>query len=330
MKLAFTLCSINYLGQAKTLGDSLMKYNPDYKFIIGLVDKNTAQVDLSFLGNHQVLEVADIHIERFEEMYTEYNIVELITAVKPFYFDYLFKTYKEAVSVIYFDPDIMVFSKFEEMDENLKKFNTILTPHFTTPILDNKLPTEKHVFNTGVFNLGFVAMKRSEETYKLLDWWMRKLRYECILDLTRGYFVDQLWMNLAPAYFDKVLIEKAPGYNTAHWNLHERNIQHKNGVYYVNGSPLVFFHFSHFSLKHPDQIASFHTRYSFANRPDIVPLFDLYKDNLRKNRYLELISVKCFYVNNNAKKAFKKNVKAFLRKNVPLSIKIKLSKYIKG
>jgi len=232
-------------------------------------------------------------------------------------------------SIIYFDPDIMVFSKFVEMDDNLTKYNVILTPHFTTPIEDDLLPTEKHVFNTGVFNLGFVAMRRSAETARLLQWWMKKLRYECILDLTRGYFVDQLWMNLAPAYFDKVLIEKAPGYNTAHWNLHERTISYKDEKYFVNDQPLVFYHFSHFSLKKPEHIASFHTRYSFASRPDIVPLFEAYKSNLKKNKYLELIGTKCFYVNNDRSKALKKNVKAFLRKNVPLNVKMALSRILK-
>ena len=39
MTLAFTICSINYLAQAQTLGQSLQKTNPDVEFVIGLVDK---------------------------------------------------------------------------------------------------------------------------------------------------------------------------------------------------------------------------------------------------------------------------------------------------
>ena len=38
MILAFTICSVNYLAQARTLGDSLRQTNPDWHFVIGLVD----------------------------------------------------------------------------------------------------------------------------------------------------------------------------------------------------------------------------------------------------------------------------------------------------
>ena len=39
MKIAFTICSLNYFSQALSLGESLKKTNPQYEFIIGLVDK---------------------------------------------------------------------------------------------------------------------------------------------------------------------------------------------------------------------------------------------------------------------------------------------------
>lgn len=35
-KLAFTICSANYLAQAIALGDSLLQHNPGYTFVIGL------------------------------------------------------------------------------------------------------------------------------------------------------------------------------------------------------------------------------------------------------------------------------------------------------
>ena len=134
MQVVFTLCSINYLAQAKTLGDSVRRHNPDYKFIIGLIDKNHRGVDLGFLGELEVIEVDQLEIDGFADMCARYNIVELVTATKPFYFDYLFRRYPEALAVTYFDPDIKVFTKLTDMAEKLKNFNVILTPHFTRPI----------------------------------------------------------------------------------------------------------------------------------------------------------------------------------------------------
>jgi len=39
MKIAFTICSLNYFAQALSLGESLNKTNPQYQYVIGLVDK---------------------------------------------------------------------------------------------------------------------------------------------------------------------------------------------------------------------------------------------------------------------------------------------------
>lgn len=328
MNLAFTLCSINYLAQAKTLFDSIHKSNPSWHFIVGLVDKNVGNVDLSFLGC-EVLEVDKIGIEGFDEMVDLYSIVEFITAVKPFYFTYLLKKHPEVEKLVYFDPDIMVLHSLADLEKKLDDNDIILTPHFTKPIQDSFSPTEKHVFNTGVFNLGFLAVKRSADTFNMLKWWEDKLRSECLLDLSQGYFVDQLWMNLVPAYFDKVLIDKHPGHNMAHWNLHERTITETAEGYLANEVPLVFYHFSHFHPGRPNEIAAYHNRYSFDSRPDLKKLFRTYTDSLVKNRYFELKKVPCYYMRNEGKKKLKTTVRAFLRRNIPLSLKIRLSRLLK-
>ena len=328
MQIVFTLCSINYLAQAKTLGDSLLRHNPDYRFVIGLIDKNHTGHDLSFLGNLEVLEVDKIGIENLEEMCDRYSIVELVTATKPFYFDYFFRTYPDAETVTYFDPDIKVFMPLTDMAAKLKTSNVILTPHFTQPIQDDLIPSEKHVMNTGVFNLGFAAMRRSPETDKLNKWWMSKLRQECLLDLSHGLFVDQLWMNLAPAYFEGVLIEKHPGWNTAHWNLHERTVRESDGRYFVNDQDLVFYHFSHYNPRIPERIASFHTRYSFATRPDLVGLYKQYTEDLVANRYMELIGIRCFYIRNQKQKELKRKTMSWLRQNVPQTIKMRIGRLL--
>lgn len=329
MDIAFTLCSINYLGQAQTLCNSLRRSNPGLKFIIGLVDKNVHNVDLSFLGC-EILEVDKLSIEGFEEMVQSYSIVELVTAVKPYYFTYLFNKYLEVSKIAYFDPDIMVFDTLGGLSMKLDQHDIILTPHLTQPITDTFLPTEKHLFNTGVFNLGFLAVKRSENTLNMLTWWSNKLRRECILDLSRGLFVDQLWMNLVPAYFEKVLIDKYCGYNMAHWNLHEREITGMKNGYQVNGESLVFYHFSHYHPAHPQEIAAFHTRYSFDTRPDLRKLYDDYREELIQNHYFELKKVPCYYMRNEKKKRIKKSILAFFRRNLPLSLKIRLKPLLKG
>ena len=88
-KFAFTICSINYLAQARVLAESLKKTNPDYEFVIGLCDKiDGSGVDVSKLTDFNLLEVDKIGIDGFEEMCERYDITELNTAIKPFYINY--------------------------------------------------------------------------------------------------------------------------------------------------------------------------------------------------------------------------------------------------
>jgi len=83
-KNVITICSINYLAQAKTLGDSLMKHNPDYTFLIGLVDRiDVSQVDKNLLPPYTLVELHTIGVEDLNEMCARYDISELNTAVKP-------------------------------------------------------------------------------------------------------------------------------------------------------------------------------------------------------------------------------------------------------
>lgn len=329
MNIAFTLCSINYLGQAQTLYHSMRKSNPDWKLIIGLVDKNVNNIDFSSIKG-EILEVEDLHIDGFEEMVTTYSIVELITAVKPSYFIYLLNRYPATEKIVYFDPDIMVLGSLYSLDNKLERYDIVLTPHLTAPITDTYLPTEKHIFDTGIFNLGFLAVKRSRNTLNMLNWWAAKLRYQCFVDLSRGMFVDQLWMNIVPAYFDHVLIDKYPGYNMAHWNLQERQITGWNDGYLVNGEPLIFFHFSHYNPSKPHEIAAFHTRYNFESRPDLLEIFNSYHLSLLENNYFAFKKVACYYMHNEGKKRFKKSFRNFFRHNLPLSLKMKLMPILEG
>ena len=64
MTLAFTLCSINYLAQAQTLGQSLRKTNPNVEFVIGLVDRlDNVDFEPDKIPPFQLLEIDKINIE---------------------------------------------------------------------------------------------------------------------------------------------------------------------------------------------------------------------------------------------------------------------------
>lgn len=285
MTLVFTLCSNNYLAQAITLGNSFLKYNPDYKFIIGLVDRINSDIDYSIIP-HEILEVEKIGISDFGELYKKYNIIELNTAVKPYYFQYFFSNRINLKSVVYLDPDILVYSSFAELENEFESSDIVITPHFTTPINDDKLQTEEDFLNSGLYNLGFIAVKNTLEGCKMINWWVERMRNKAYIDLKRGLFTDQIWINFVPLFFNNVKILTHPGYNMAYWNLHERRISEKTDEYFVNDQyPLVFYHFSGFNPLMPDVLSKYQNRFSLQDLQEIRDLFIEYSLKLFQNGY---------------------------------------------
>ncbi|MDB5242826.1 MAG: hypothetical protein JWP57_3451 [Spirosoma sp.] len=309
MTLAFTICSVNYLAQARTLGDSLRKTNPNFQYVIGLVDKlSQANLPADVMPPYPMLEVDRIGIPEFTAMCDRYDITELNTAVKPFYIDYLFETYPDVNQIIYFDPDIIIYQPLLKLSRDLSSYSMVLTPHICSPTPDWEQPNEQHHLNTGIYNLGFIGLRRDDTARQFVNWWKDRLVYECRIDLCAGLFVDQHWVNFAPVYYDNVLIERHPGYNVAYWNLHERWFSiDASGHWCVAGKPtsalsethserLQFFHYSGYNPDRPHEVSKHQTRYSFLERPDVKPLFVIYHQQLLANHNDQYRQYPCVYI----------------------------------
>jgi hypothetical protein len=276
----FTLCSNNYLAQATVLGRSVKRHNPAATFLIVLVDLKIDEIDYAAIP-FEVLTAESIE-PRTVELALKYDIIELNTCIKPRVIEYLFSE-RNAERVIYLDPDTKVFAPLSAVEEALDNFNVVLTPHALTPIpLDGKTPTEIAFLRFGVFNLGFIALKKSAETVRLAGWWKERTYAAGQIRPEDGIFVDQLYVNLVPILFADVFTLRHPGYNMAPWNLHERTLDVDGDGYRVNVSQrLVFFHFSSFRINSSDLPVHAYNRFSMKDRPDLVALYRDYTEELK-------------------------------------------------
>ena len=303
-KIAFTICSANYLAQALALGNSLLLHNPSYHFLIGLVDEIDEAYPIVHSTNYTLIPIKQIGIPNFNEFCAQYNITELNTAVKPFYFSYLFEKNEAVESIVYLDPDIFVYHSFEVLEKHLMSNQIVLTPHITKPINDNKYPTETDFLNAGIYNLGFIALKRGNESLALINWWKERLTHLCKIDFENGLFVDQLWLNFATLFYKEVFVLDNPGYNMAYWNLQERSLSKNDaGAHVVNSEhPLVFYHFSGYDLHKQYAISKYQNRFSFSDRKDLTPLFDKYHQDVMSYGFDAFAAIPCKYVVNSPNK----------------------------
>jgi len=297
MRLAFTICTFSHLAQAKTMADSLVRHNPEYQVVIGLFDKINHR-DISSVANYHLVEINKEQIPDFESLFDRYTPFELSCLAKPYLASWLLKKYPAVEKLLYFDSDILFFDSLNAIEDDLENHSMVITPHVTTPIATEGLPRLRSFLNAGLYNGGFFALRRCEESLNFLNWWQDRVWHEGYHDFAEGMFVDQLWLNYVPLFYPTALISKNLGYNVAYWNMHERKITHKNGRFWVNDTfPLLFFHFSGYHLSHPDDVSVHQNRYTFANRPDVKPLYDVYKQALINNRDADFRSLPNAYHN---------------------------------
>jgi hypothetical protein len=295
-KIIFTTCTAAYLAQAKSLGDSIVQTNPGYKFCIGLVDKINGRFDPASFSPHTIVELETIAVPAFSAMKNRYSSLELCCALKPWFALYFLKKIK-AQQIIYLDTDILVFSSLHFLENELVKHAVLLTPHILSPLpADGKRPHETSILKTGIYNAGFFAVKNDDTGNAFLNWWKDILVDHCYEDGKRGLASDQSWLNFVPVFFKNVEIIRHPGCNAAYWNLHERSLEKRENHYFVNKEfPLLFFHFSGYSMDKPELLSRHQDRFTMKDDAVLQELLQLYRESLMRNDHTNFSRLSGYY-----------------------------------
>lgn len=251
---AFTIVAKNYIGLARILGRSLSKVNPDINFKIFVADEfpqNVKSLPDNVIISRKVL---DYSSEEWTDMSFKYDLTEFCTSIKPGVFKYLFAQGYD--KVLYFDPDIYIFSSINTILQRLEDYDMVLTPQIVGIHIDYTGEHPEWAMNVnGIFNLGFCGMRKSLITDKIILWWEKRLKTECFADRSVGNFTDQKWMDWMPGLLsnEHLYISHDLGMNMAPWNYFERELFKKDDTLYVrfrtNDNPqhefrLVFIHFA--------------------------------------------------------------------------------------
>ncbi len=282
MRAGCTIVSPNYLHFATTLAGSYVAQHPDQRFYVLIVADLTDPAPLGVDPSFTPVMLGEIGVPDLRAAAMKYDILELNTNVKPTFLKHLLRT-RELESLIYLDPDIFVYRALDPVFEALGHGATaVVTPHMTAPVADGKSPSEQDLLYNGTYNLGFIGVGNTDESWRLLDWWEDRCLKLGFSEGRTGLFVDQKWMNLAPGLFERVVISRDAGLNMAYWNLHERTlIQTGNGYDVLTPDraavPLRFFHFSGLSPSEPDLLSRNTDRFTLLTRPDLREIFAAYK-----------------------------------------------------
>ncbi|AIQ63073.1 hypothetical protein PSTEL_08170 [Paenibacillus stellifer] len=237
------ICSVtcaDNLHEAKVMARMTKFHMPYARVVICLVERSMHPAALNVPWFDEVILARDLGIPDFETNILKYNLMEAVCSIKPDLFRFLFDRYPDELNLVFTDTDVIPYAPFDDLLFALEYHNILLSPHLIEPFRDPWI-----YLSVGFFNLGFLALRRSEETMRFLEWWGQRL-------YSYGYNqapfnCDQKWIDLAPAYFD-ITVWKHPGYNVAYWNLHESSrkiISARDGRYWLEQEfPFVSFHYS--------------------------------------------------------------------------------------
>ncbi|MDX1997366.1 MAG: hypothetical protein SF066_06575 [Thermoanaerobaculia bacterium] len=283
---AVTIASNNYLALARVWAESYREFHPGAPVFLCVVDTPSPAVDYDAFPA-QVIFAHELPIPGFRNFAFRYDVLELNTAVKAALLDHL----RDAFGldrVAYFDPDILVLDQLGGLAEVLDHHPLALTPHVTGPLDDRRNPSERKIRMVGVYNLGFVALRLDDSTRGFLTWWADKLHRFCRNEPWSGLFVDQAWMDFAPAYVENVAILREPIYNVAYWNLPQREVSRRGGRWLVDDRPIGFFHFSGMDFTDLDRVSRHQDRLAPGEVPAVRPLFAEYRRRVEAAGHAEL------------------------------------------
>ena len=292
-RAACTIVSPNYFHFARTVAASYRAQHPDHQFFVLIVaDLHDAAPFRTDPGLTPVM-LGEIALASLRAEAMKYDILELNTNVKPTLMRHLLNLYN-LDALVYLDPDIFVYAPLDPVFDSLAEGTAVLTPHMTAPVFDGCSPSEQDLLYNGTYNLGFIAVSRSAEAGRLLQWWEQRCLALGFSEGRTGLFVDQKWANLMPGLFAGVTVSRDAGLNMAYWNLHERRLGSQSGkagdgAWQVLSStteavPLRFFHFSGVELADDGELSRHTDRFTLKSRPDLQPLFRAYREAVQANR----------------------------------------------
>jgi hypothetical protein len=266
--------SSNYLAYAKALVRSIHFVDQDIAVFVVVSDGDGRD----YLREPNVFCISgfELDIDNWKRFAFQYTAYELACALKPY--SLLAILDRDFEHVIYLDSDIYVKASPRAILKELVADDVVLSPHLTSPLPDDgKFPNDVMFSSKGIFNAGFIALKRSDTSQQFLKWWSEKCQTQCHIDVRGGIFVDQLWLNFAPVFFPGCVVTQCPGINAAYWNLHERVIEYDGTAALVNGEPLIFFHFSGFDIGEELSLSRHQNRYRLNNFPGLNRLVEEYR-----------------------------------------------------
>ena len=258
-----TIVTKSHLAYARALAATLKEKNSQSKFFVLLADRIDGCFDPE-KEPFELISIGDLADQKFiQQMCFYYTPSELCFSLRAWLHEYMMEKFTFS-KWVYLDSDIIVYHSLERISDQLDNCSILLSPHLLSIDPPRSVNVkairrlESYLLrNGGIYNGGFLALRRSVESRAFIKWFKDHLRMYGF-DNRPMQSGDQFWLTCVPLYFREVSVQRDPGANLAYWNLYERTIeQDASGNIKVNGEPLLFFHFAGFDINTPKRLTKY-------------------------------------------------------------------------
>lgn len=240
-----TVVSETHLFKSIVMHNTLGYHCNDFHLFVLCGDANTYKIlksmhwkDTTLLQLHEV-EDEDLLKAKSNRSYHEY-----CWTLKPAMLHYVLNKFPSAQYYAHLDADLCFFSSPELLFQEAPTAALYLTDHHNS----QRFIHYYHV--TGRYNTGFVGCSNYPIALEAIDWWRNRCIHKCAVeaDTVNKTFGDQRYVEAWPTLFSNVHVVNTIGANAALWNIEEYKVSFRNGKVFVNEEPLIFYHFSGFTI----------------------------------------------------------------------------------
>jgi hypothetical protein len=260
-----TISTFSHLHQALTLARSIQRHHCQSRFYILLAENVTPDLADRLQKEHSEIKIHYVFLDQLNapecvirRMAFYYSPFEFCCALRGYLHRYMYD-FTGHSQWIFLDGDTYALADMRNVFEQLNSANILLSPHLRKPIdVTNAPHLEWNVLWAGVYNGGFLAINKTSESKKFIDWFCVRLeKYGVIEPGKRGWNADQLWLNLVFHCFDNVQVVKEVGVNIGHWNVFDGELSCVDEKLFFNEKPLILFHFSGWSADDLNKVSNY-------------------------------------------------------------------------
>jgi hypothetical protein len=285
-----TIATLGSLPQARALGRSLARHQPDWSLEVALVASDETVVALAeaeeSLRLRSVCRELDLDLEPLLALHDE---EDLSTLLLPSLLQRCAQRTSEPV--LHLPSSVWVLAPLQPIATALSSRGVLLVPRTTVDVPDDGLqPSRSQLERVGRIEETIMGLDGSPDAQAFMSWWGGHVEQTLGSPDARRSGErpeDRPWLarflELAPARFSTAVLDD-PGCNLNMWNLHRRTLQANRDGALVDGRwPLRFLNLPGFEPERPHRLSPTASRARVSRSPVLHELCERYAAELRQS-----------------------------------------------